>query len=551
MTTPSKSSPLAFLTAATGLAALALLLRLYKIGVQEFWLDEGYSYLLATAPDWFGPATMANNTPPLYHFLLRGWMAVAGQDEAGLRLLSAVFGTLFVIVVIWTGREIFTPAVGLWSGGFAAIAPTHVFLSQDARTYALLVFALTLTYVLLWRALHRNTGGAWALAVLAAALALYSHYLSVLGLLPTALLPWTLPPDRRTGQRWRRFLLAMSGALLLFGPWGLATFLLESHPLDPASSPWIEASWKQIPPALAIPKSLEILGLGGQAGLATTFVKQFAILEFSPGLRLLGVGALVALALWVAVPWGDRHLGVVELWRRKVWLATLLLFPLIALWVVSYWIRPIYILGRYDTVAFPAYTLMVGLGFAKLQRVSARGPLLAFVAALVLCIPLVTKLVRYYEAPAVPEARSTARFLDTFLADDDILLFTSPRGHLLLYYLSRIGYRWDSGRCRSQTTGRRFDCRFFPLDNERTLLGITGRDVSLWQAARQDLHAALARLPPAGGTVWLVVQWSSVTPQGLALLEFDGLVVDELTRLRFTVDLERARDDIYPFRRSP
>ena len=69
--------------------------------------------------------------------------------------------------------------------------------------------------------------------------------------------------------------------------------------------------------------------------------------------------------------------------------------------------------------------------------------------------------------------------------------------------------------------------------------------------ARQDLHAALARLPPAGGTVWLVFQWSSVTPQGLALLKFDGLVVNELTRLGFTVDLERARDDIYPFRRSP
>ena len=42
-----------------------------------------------------------------------------------------------------------------------------------------------------------------------------------------------------------------------------------------------------------------------------------------------------------------------------------------------------------------------------------------------------------------------------------------------------------------------------------------------------------------------------MTPQGLALLKFDGLVVNELTRLGFTVDLERARDDIYPFRRSP
>src|SRR5579885_2572855 len=85
-----------YLAAAIGVVLLALLLRLHGIGTQELWVDEAYSYLLATAPDWLGPATLANNTPPLYHFLLRGWMVVAGQDEAGLRLLSAAFGVLSV-----------------------------------------------------------------------------------------------------------------------------------------------------------------------------------------------------------------------------------------------------------------------------------------------------------------------------------------------------------------------------------------------------------------------------------------------------------------------
>src|SRR6185295_18382407 len=143
------------------LVLLAFLLRIYRIDTQELWLDEAYSYLLATAPDWFGPATLSNNTPPLYHFLLRGWIKFMGQGEDSLRLLSALFGVLFVAVVTWTGREMFTPSAGLWSGGFAAIAPIHVFYSQEARVYSLLILILAVTYVLIWRALQKNTRASW------------------------------------------------------------------------------------------------------------------------------------------------------------------------------------------------------------------------------------------------------------------------------------------------------------------------------------------------------------------------------------------------------
>src|SRR5439155_24452044 len=132
-------------------------------------------------------------------------MALAGDSEAGLRLLSAVLGTLFVAVTIWAGREIFEPRVGLWSGLWAAVSPMHVYYSQEARPYALLTALLVATYVLLWRALRAGTRARWTLVSAAVAAVLYSHYLAILGLLPTAVMLSIRP----TPERVRRYGTAM------------------------------------------------------------------------------------------------------------------------------------------------------------------------------------------------------------------------------------------------------------------------------------------------------------------------------------------------------
>ena len=136
-----------FLLCAAGLVAVAFLLRLHRIGAAELCLDEAFSFQDVTASGWVD-ALRFKDVPPLYPLLLRGWMALAGDSEAGLRLLSAVLGTLFVGVTIWAGREIFEPRVGLWSGLWAAVSPMHVYYSQEARPYALLTALLVATYVL-------------------------------------------------------------------------------------------------------------------------------------------------------------------------------------------------------------------------------------------------------------------------------------------------------------------------------------------------------------------------------------------------------------------
>lgn len=529
-----------FLLTTGVLVLIAFLLRAFRIGAQELWIDEAYSYLLAAQPDWFGPATLANNTPPLYHFLLRAWMRLAGEDEAGLRLLSALFGTLMVVAVIWTGRELFSPAVGLWSGGFAAIAPFHIYYSQEARSYAMLALALTLTYWMVARATRVNTLLSWALVTASAVLALYSHYFAVLGLLPTALLVWALS---WTGHPvWRRYLAAVGIAALLFLPWGFATFFLAPHPLQDPSADWMRVNWQNIPPALAIPKSFEMLGLGGHAGFSPVLLKQFRSMEFPLWARLAGLTAIYALFVWAMVPQGDDLLGIPGLHRRKACLIALLLFPLVALWMASHLVTPLYIVGRYDILGFPAYCFMVGLGLAKLQCVPRKGLALAAGLCGLLIVSIVTKLTHYYQAPSPALTQNNVRILNGALQNGDVAVFTDPAVHAYLYYLGRLGYRWRTGECRNEEAKRWFYCRFLPVEAEPTLHGISGRTLSI-QDTRAELQKILASLRDGTSTVWII---SGPTRTE----ESDAIVFGQLARLGFDPIPKASSPPLFAFRRA-
>jgi uncharacterized membrane protein len=122
--------------------------------VQELWLDEAFSFYRATVPGGLRPDVVGDVSPPFYYCLLRGWIPFVGTSEGALRLFSAICGTLFVLAAIWAGCELFTRSVGVWSGGVAALAPLHIYYSQEARTYALLTLLIMLVIILLWRALR-------------------------------------------------------------------------------------------------------------------------------------------------------------------------------------------------------------------------------------------------------------------------------------------------------------------------------------------------------------------------------------------------------------
>ncbi len=533
-----------FIAGAGAIVVGALILRLYGISAQEIWIDEAFSWYVATTRG-LRHILLIENSPPLYYLLLRGWVALAGASATVLRLPSALAGTLFVATVLLTGREIFDARMALWSGAAAALAPIHIYYSQEARAYALLVLLLLLNHVLVWRALQTNTWPRWALVSASTLLALYTHYLAVLGLLPSALL-LLLWPDR---ARWRRYCTAMLASGLGFSPWVVWSFGLT--PRSDAAFDWIRQVWEITPPPLAIPRSLEVFGLGSQAGLPMIFLKQFTRMEFPAFLRILGLVVLVLLALWVAVPWGDRDVGIPGLGKRKTWLGLALVIPLGLLWLISFSYRPLYAPGRYDLVAFPAYTLILGLALAKAQRVRSAGPVVAVLFAMLLLLPIGTKLFRYYHAPPDGDAEATAKVLHAGVADGDVVVFTGLRGTRVLYYLSRLGYEWDSRECRDARAARRFGCRMYPRETEQMPGVLDARRVlASPDAVRSDVQDYLRVLPPQGGAVWVVLQSGGYSQGRVFLPNVDALLFRELHRLGLTSLPVQGASGIFWFGRS-
>jgi 4-amino-4-deoxy-L-arabinose transferase-like glycosyltransferase len=489
---------------AAAVVALAALLRFHQLGVQELWLDEAFSFHLAVSDD-LGQLLRQEYNPPLYYALQRAWVQLFGTSEAGLRSLSALLGTLCVAVIAWSGRRFLDASTGLWSGAFAALAPLHVYYSQEARPYALLTLGVALLALSLWRALETGHPRAWALFAAWVCLALSAHYLALLAVVATAPLVLLWPGGVPVARRALHYGAACALGLTPVVAWLVWSFALHSH--TEGAHDWIAAQWRALPPALAIPRSLEVLALGSQAGLVPGFVKQFTHLEFPAGLRWGALAVLGVLGAWALAPWRDAGLGVAWLGRRKVWLCGLLGIPLALLWAGSFY-RPYYVAARYDLVAFPAYALLVGLAFAKLQRSGRAGPALAAGAALVFFGALATKNLLYFQAPPAslgPSSRSTARALDTFVGDGDLVLLGARRGAMVSYYLSQRGYRRENGSCARPGSDRAFACLLVAPNSASLLFDFDHPDRFTWSGprVRDDLRSAIAGLDPARNTVWV------------------------------------------------
>ncbi len=98
----------AFITGAL-LFACALALRLYGLGAQSLWLDEGGTWAEVTGKSW--PALLAElgsrtAAYPLYHLLLKGWVGLAGDSEWALRFPSALAGAGAVVAIYLAAREL-------------------------------------------------------------------------------------------------------------------------------------------------------------------------------------------------------------------------------------------------------------------------------------------------------------------------------------------------------------------------------------------------------------------------------------------------------------
>src|SRR5262245_10017007 len=97
------------LLASSLLLMIGLAMRLYRLGAQSLWLDEGGTWAVVTGQTWgrlIADLGSMDAAYPLYHLLLKGWVALAGDSEWALRFPSALAGAAAVVVLFFAAREL-------------------------------------------------------------------------------------------------------------------------------------------------------------------------------------------------------------------------------------------------------------------------------------------------------------------------------------------------------------------------------------------------------------------------------------------------------------
>lgn len=231
--TPSRAGALWALALLTALGAA---MRFASLDVQSFHHDEVITaarVLPGSFGDMLDAVEHSESNPPLYYVLAWGWTKLFGSGEVGLRSLSALFGLATVPLVYCTGAELSSRRAGLIAAALVAVNPMLIWYSQEARSYAVLVFFCAVSLLFFVRALRTRGGGDLTLWALGSALALCSHYFAVFAVAIEAV--WLLVALRR---RWRVVMPAVAVVVAT----GLALLPLISTQVNPTHIGWIDES---------------------------------------------------------------------------------------------------------------------------------------------------------------------------------------------------------------------------------------------------------------------------------------------------------------------
>ena len=286
---------LAAIPAWSWLLLIAGSLRLINLGGQSLWYDETFTAWVVKLPfKQMMQAIQGDVHPPLFYWIEWVVSGLLGNSEAALRLPSAIFGTIAVILLWRVALAVkFEARTAFVAGLIAAVLPGSLYYSQEARMYALLLCALL-------GALLCAIEGRWVLYAVCTAVAVYSQNLglisvAVLNVAVLIVLAWS---ERGRGissiiKVFSHPVMAMAVVVALWIPWAFVEIKQASAM---AQGFWLTP--------LTLPSTLEpILKL--TMGEQTT--PSLAFGSYAVALGMVGVG------LWFSRTWLRSRSGALVL----------------------------------------------------------------------------------------------------------------------------------------------------------------------------------------------------------------------------------------------
>lgn len=309
---------------------VALILFVLSLGFHSQHLDFASYELDEAVHLWF--AQMPYETviekaaddpnPPVYNLIISSWVKQFGVHEASTRLFSAIVGSLAVVMMFLFGARNFGFRVGLFAALFFCLSPVQYRFTHMARPYALLMFAVVLSYgfLLEWYRKPRKFRDGF-FYYLATSLMIYVHPTSVFNIPAQGLI--LLFGSKRSVKNLVVSVIPLASALLTYLIWFMVIPYFErSHQM------WFQPpSWSDIEYVLGV----------FYGNSYVLFVQVFAL--------------LLILFRRKKIDWTKSKLWLVSIWA---------IIPFVSSIGFSYLIKPIF-QDKYILTVQPGMMLLLAL----------------------------------------------------------------------------------------------------------------------------------------------------------------------------------------------
>jgi uncharacterized membrane protein len=326
----------------------------------HLWLDEALTVDIARLPvgDIAG-ALRHDGHPPLYYYLLHGWMSVFGQGDIAVRALSGVLGVATLPLGYLAGRRAGGPRAGWAFVVLLSLSPFAIRYATETRMYSLVMVLVLGGYLLVANALERpSIGRLVGIALITGAL-LLSHYWALWLLAAVVVvLAWRARrPAPVRGPTVRVLVAVVAGGVFMLA-WLPSMLSQAAH----TGTPWAAA----VRPTTMVTDTLRDLGGGDFAE---------AVLLGWATLTLFGLGLLATridnrrLELDVrTVPQVRREAAVVGL--------------TIAIACVAGYVTSTTYATRYAAVILPLFLVVAAVGLTRLDMPIVRPVVVVVLVAL-------------------------------------------------------------------------------------------------------------------------------------------------------------------------
>lgn len=206
---------------------LGAVLRLTSLGTWSMWIDEAHTFRDVIAPaDKFWLSGTANY--PLSYLMLRELADLFGLGPADLteeilRLPFAFFGIASIPALAIVARGMVGSPAALLAALFLALSPWHIFWSQNARSYSMVLFFCLVATGAAYHGFHRRSWMMLGASILFFFLGGFSHP-SAYPVVAAALLYLLLVTTLQFGKNPK---FAKWGALGILAMLSLIVFLLQ------------------------------------------------------------------------------------------------------------------------------------------------------------------------------------------------------------------------------------------------------------------------------------------------------------------------------------